>query len=161
MHTVRSPVAICETSSCFAAPMIGGYSLPKSIYAARFTVTVQHPRMPGTGGDMRTFHFIKAASELADVTLVYFGDAKLEDNVNRMCATIIQPDASSDRNSESRASGGYLLKAASVLAFPWKNRWIDFLTYCRQYCNPASRSESESESDESEPPREDLQRLFE
>jgi glycosyltransferase involved in cell wall biosynthesis len=106
-------------------------------------VSMQPPRMPGMGGEVRTFHFVDMATELGDVTLVSFGgpngNVPAQAELVRKCVQVIEPVGTERQEIETTKNSTRtkaLLRTLSVLAIPWQNRWTSFLTYWIQFCTP-------------------------
>lgn len=109
-------------------------------------LTLQPPRMPGMGGEVRCYYMIRTATELGDVTLVSLGGSdgtgRVQEEIASSCMRVIQP---SDRQNtppgkpvtKSRLAAWWRLLL--VLMFPWRHRWSDFLSFFLQYC-PATPS---------------------
>ena len=104
-------------------------------------LTLQPPRMPGMGGEVRSYYLIRTATELGDVTLVSLGGSdgigRVQEEIASSCVRVIQP---SDRQNappgepvtKSRLAAWWRLLL--VFIFPWRNRWSEFLSFFLQYC---------------------------
>ncbi len=106
-------------------------------------VTIQPARMPGMGGEVRAYYFIKTATELGDVTLVSLGGPagtlSVQKDIADRCRQVIEPSAyrlawSSPQRTSSRLQSW--IRTLAVFGTPWRNRWSDFLSYYLQYCPP-------------------------
>jgi glycosyltransferase involved in cell wall biosynthesis len=100
--------------------------------------------MPGSGGEVRSYFFIKMLAEFSDLTLVCLGgpsgQSAVEANVASLCSKVIQPGKSWKKPAAARPSRGVAwLRAMMVIAAPWKNNWRDFYHYCMQYVQDGSR----------------------
>ena len=60
-----------------------------------FAVSMEPPRMPGSGGEVRTYFFIRMLAQFGDLTLVSLGgpggDRKVNDDISRLCQQVIEP----------------------------------------------------------------------
>ncbi len=113
-------------------------------------LTLQPPKMPGMGGEVRSYYLIRTATELGDVTLVSLGGSdgsgRVQEEIASSCVRVIQP---SDRQNappgkavtKSRLAAWWRLLL--VLMFPWRNRWSDFLSFFLQYCPATSAKNRE------------------
>lgn len=107
-----------------------------------FLITMQPARMPGMGGEVRSYYFIKTATELGDVTLVSLGgpDGKIgvQRDIAELCETVIEPQMvrreAVPKSSSSRLDAA--VRTMRVLFTPWSDNWTDFLAYCIQHCPP-------------------------
>lgn len=107
-------------------------------------VTMQPPRMPGMGGEVRTYYFIKTATELGDVTLLSLGgpDGQLpvQPDLAARCAEVIEPVGQPlTQNTVTRPRNRWQSwgQTLGVFFMPWKNGWRNFLEYCVQHCSPS------------------------
>lgn len=111
-------------------------------------ITIQPPRMPGMGGEVRAYYMIRTAAEMGQVTLASLGgpngDLPVQTDIAALCEEVIEPSRMATRKQEtskpSRAMS--LLNTASVFLFPWRRRWSHFLTYFMQYCPAVETSNS-------------------
>jgi glycosyltransferase involved in cell wall biosynthesis len=106
-------------------------------------MTMQPPRMPGMGGEVRTYYFIKTATELGDVTLVSLGgpggSLKVQQDIAERCRLVIEPGVCRSAGSVPHRTSSRLaswMRTLAVFIAPWRNQWSNFLTYCLQYCPP-------------------------
>jgi glycosyltransferase involved in cell wall biosynthesis len=106
-------------------------------------VTIQPARMPGMGGEVRAYYFIKTATELGDVTLVSLGGPagtlNVQNDIAERCRQVIEPGVYRPVGSPPQRTLSRLqswIRTVAVFCAPWRNRWSDFLTYCVQYCPP-------------------------
>jgi len=99
--------------------------------------------MPGMGGEVRAYYFIKTATELGDVTLVSLGGPagtlSVQKDIADRCRQVIEPGAfrlagSAPGRTSSRWQSW--IRTLAVFGAPWRNRWSDFLSYYLQYCPP-------------------------
>lgn len=102
-------------------------------------LTMEPPRMPGSGGEVRTFYFVKALAEFGDVTLVSLGggeNRRIDPGIAQACKRIIQPPVASPNSASQRKPSRLAswMRTAQTLLAPWRNGWGDFLGYCLQYC---------------------------
>ena len=112
---------------------------------------MQPPRMPGMGGEVRTFYFVQAATQLGKVTLVSLGGPKgdlpaqseLADACERIIEPTLTPKAESTLQSRPSRFQSWM-RTMGVFALPWRNRWNDFLTYWLQYCMPNHEGQSKN-----------------
>ena len=104
--------------------------------------------MPGIGGEVRTFYFAKAATEIGSVTLVSLGgpggNIPANEGLAEQCTRVIQPSYRANDSyapSTSPKSKGRLtswFQTIRALALPWHNQWKSFLDLCVQHCLPES-----------------------
>jgi glycosyltransferase involved in cell wall biosynthesis len=96
--------------------------------------------MPGSGGEVRTYFFIRMLAEFGDVTLVSLGgpggERKVNGDISHGCHRVIEPpdrwrDAKQSTQPKSRL--GSWLRSLSVLLMPWRGNWREFYRYCIQY----------------------------
>jgi glycosyltransferase involved in cell wall biosynthesis len=103
-------------------------------------VALQAPRMPGMGGEVRSYYLLKAATEVFDVTLVCLGGPDgagvVQADLAARCVRVLQPaDLPPDvagrapRPGRLRSSWNLL----NTLLFPWRDNWRHFLTLLLQY----------------------------
>lgn len=106
--------------------------------------------MPGSGGQVRTWYFVKALAEMAEVTLVSLGGsgggslvcAEMRD----WCADVIE-SAGPSCASKMRPEGGWPARFAAwgralgAIVLPWRNDWSGFLGYCLQYSSHVPQAE--------------------
>lgn len=101
--------------------------------------------MPGIGGEVRTFYFSKAATEIGDVTLISLGgpggSIPVSDSLANQCAKVIQPNPETNGSKAARPGSSRIdswFRTVLTLALPWRNEWQDFLDLCVQHCLPES-----------------------
>ena len=101
---------------------------------------MQSPRMPGSGGEVRTYYFVDALAKLGEVTLISLvgcDPADTDRHIVQICKKIVHPPR---KKPPVRTESEKLLRLASwlktfrVMAFPWRNGWGDFLSFCAQFC---------------------------
>lgn len=112
---------------------------------------MQAPRSPGAGGETRSYYFLKAAAEQTELTLISLGgvdgSGRTETHLASICETVIEPNLSGVRATETHAKSSRWSKwlaTLSVLMTPWKNHWGDFLTYFVQFGLPGNDTQSQS-----------------
>ena len=126
-------------------------------------LAAEPPRMPGSGGEVRTYYFMKMLAEVGDLTLVSLGgptgESEVVEDIAGLCHDVIEPGISWRKTSTSRTTRIQAwLRIIGVFAFPWRNNWKEFYLYCLQYLQdglPAAlakgiREESAVADDESE-----------
>jgi len=91
----------------------------------------QTPRSTGGGGDIRSYHLVRMAVELFDVTLVIsggiHGTGDLPADLAARCEKVIQPEAPLPNPCPTPASRvGKWFRLLKTVFFPWKNDWIEF-----------------------------------
>lgn len=109
-------------------------------------VTMQPARMPGIGGEVRTFYFTKSATEIGDVTLVSLGGPGGHIPASKVltddCAAVIQtpdmPAKDTERSGDSPSRLSSLANTTLAFVAPWRNKWHNFLNLCVQHCLPES-----------------------
>jgi glycosyltransferase involved in cell wall biosynthesis len=107
-------------------------------------ITIQPPRMPGIGGEVRTFNFLKAATEIGDVTVISLGgpggNIPTSDSLARKCTQVIQPSVSAKNPKagvlKSRLRLASWFRMLRAFVFPWQDEWQNFLELCVQHCLP-------------------------
>ena len=104
-------------------------------------LTLQAPKMPGMGGEVRSYYLIRMATGLGDVTLISLGgpdgEVRVQSDIAAACQHVVQPSDQPHEFTAERARTtrfGAWQRLLIVLLFPWRNRWSDFLTYFIQYC---------------------------
>ncbi len=103
---------------------------------------MQPPRMPGMGGEVRSYHFIKSAARCGDVTLIFLGlpgaGGVVQQEIAELCEQVIQPEADSLSAKAPRSQSRFVswLRLLITVLFPWRERWSAFLSMCVQHCLP-------------------------
>jgi len=112
---------------------------------------MQAPRSPGAGGETRSYYFLKALAEDADLTLISLGgvdgSGRIQPDVAELCENTIEPDLATVDGTETRrktSRTSQLVSTLSALLFPWKNHWECFLTYFVQFGLPENAAENRS-----------------
>lgn len=107
--------------------------------------------MPGMGGEVRTYHFIKTAAQCGNVTLIFLGlpgaGGFVQSDIADLCWKVIQPSLAQEpangeiRKPKSRLSSWFSLFTTCL--FPWRRRWTRFLDLCTQHVLPAPDESSQ------------------
>ena len=112
---------------------------------------MQAPRSPGAGGETRSYYFLKALAEDADLTLISLGgvdgSGRIQPDIAEICEDIIEPKLQTNSERKTRGSTSrtsQLAKTVNVLLFPWKNHWEGFLTYFVQFGLPENAVQNPS-----------------
>ena len=110
-------------------------------------ITIHAARMPGIGGEVRAHYFIRAATELGNVTLVSLCGSGVNQQVPldlvERCEQVIQPsrvDVPMINDTPSKGRLAAWRRTLLTILFPWRRQWQDFLNYGLQFCSPATGS---------------------
>lgn len=90
---------------------------------------------------MRSYHMVKTALDLFDVTLISMGGLsgteQIPDEIAQRCVRVIQPSPGSTHHTyakpPTRLGKWWLL--LTTLLLPWRDHWIPFNALMMQYCN--------------------------
>ncbi len=103
-------------------------------------VALQAPRMPGMGGEVRSYYLLQAATEVFDVTLVCLGgpdgSGTVQADLAARCVRVLQPaDLPQDLPTQSKGPGRLRSwwNLMYALLCPWRDHWLYFLTLFLQY----------------------------
>jgi glycosyltransferase involved in cell wall biosynthesis len=102
-------------------------------------LTYQTPRMPGGGGEVRSFYMIQSIASELDVTLLNLGGStgstRVPSEIRDLCVTVIEPESPYAplpcEMKRSRIQDWYRL--LMTLAFPWRNNYTTFFNLVLQY----------------------------
>ncbi len=96
--------------------------------------------MPGSGGEVRTYFFIRMLAQFGDLTLISLGgpdgDRKVNDDITCICEKVIEPQAGWQNENRPIMPKSRLqswLRSLAVLLMPWRDNWREFYRYCTQY----------------------------
>lgn len=113
-------------------------------------ISLQAPRAPGGGGEVRSHFLALAATELFDVTLISLGGSdaagRVPPAVAARCQKVIEPDNVSrqDQIQNSPWRPGRLAAWARLLrtlVCPWRRHWTEFLALQLQYVAPSATAD--------------------
>jgi glycosyltransferase involved in cell wall biosynthesis len=100
-------------------------------------VTMEAPRMPGSGGEVRSWFFAQALTQSAEVTLVclggFGGNDGLAPGLSEHCERVIAPNQATRKPSGPPKAGTTWTRALGALLLPWRRDWQTFLEYHLQY----------------------------
>jgi len=103
-------------------------------------LSMEAPRMPGTGGQVRTWFFAKFLAGVGELTLISLGGCGGNDRVGGelrgRCSHVIESGSLPRLKGPLPGWRGRLASWArtlGVLCFPWRHQWSDFLGYCLQH----------------------------
>lgn len=104
--------------------------------------------MPGSGGEVRTYFFLKMLAEFGDLTLISLGgpggDRQVGEDLRELCHRVVQSGPKKTTTASSTPRKGRLaswIATLGVLLFPWRQDWRPFYRYCAQYLAPAQDSQ--------------------
>lgn len=96
--------------------------------------------MPGSGGEVRSYFFIRMLAQLGDLTLVSLGgpggDRKVSNDLANLCERVIEPKDDwrpGKQTSVNKSRIGSWARSLAVLLMPWRGNWREFYRYCMQY----------------------------
>jgi len=110
-------------------------------------LTFQTPRMPGGGGEVRSFYMTMAATEVFDVTLLNLGgplgDTPVPRELRDRCSQVIEPKHESGRAAIAAKRGRirHWIRFAITLLMPWKDDYRHFLEYLLHYGKAGSSAD--------------------
>ena len=114
-------------------------------------LSMQAPRSPGAGGETRSYYFLKALAENADLTLISLGGVdgcgRTQSDLAEICEKVIEPELAAAERIEAKHQTTRALQAVrtlGVLLLPWRGRWEGFLRYFVQFGLPGSADQSRS-----------------
>ena len=104
-------------------------------------ITFQAPRMPGGGGEVRSYFLVRTAAEVFDLTVLNIGGMQgngvVPDELRRLCSRVIEPvsepelaDTNAGRPKCRRAKWANFLL---TLAMPWRSNYRYFLPLMLQH----------------------------
>jgi glycosyltransferase involved in cell wall biosynthesis len=103
------------------------------------------PQAAGSGAPVRTYHFAKALAAFGDLSLAIFGEdaeGEMAADLRASCRRLIR--ARSDSRSAGNGRAGsplyHWIKAAGVVAAPWRNEWNGLLSYSLALCTSEGSS---------------------
>lgn len=109
-------------------------------------LSMEVPRMPGSGGQVRSWFFARALAGGNDLTLVSLGGfgglGRVAPELAAQCQALVEVSLVRD---EPPGPGNRLAawgRAAMALLLPWRNRWQPFLEFHLQYSRRVNRTES-------------------
>jgi glycosyltransferase involved in cell wall biosynthesis len=102
-------------------------------------LTFQAPRMPGGGGEVRSFWMVRTAASVFDLTVLNIGglhgNGRVPPDLRSLCRAIIEPNDESTL-TEAPSTGGRLaawLRFGLTLLMPWQDHYRRFLRLVLQY----------------------------
>ena len=114
-------------------------------------LSMQAPRSPGAGGETRSYYFLKALAENADLTLISLGgvdgSGRIQSDLAEICENTIEPDLAAAGGTKIMHNTSRVSRAATtlcILMFPWRNHWEGFLTYFVQFGLPENANQNRS-----------------
>jgi len=103
--------------------------------------------MPGMGGEVRSYYFVKAAAEIGNVTLISLGGhggrLEVQPDLAARCERVIEAKQFADTETTAKKPKGRVanwVKTLGVMSMPWRNSWSDFLVYHLQHCSPVAKA---------------------
>lgn len=105
-------------------------------------ITFQAPRMPGGGGEVRSYNLVRTAAEVFDLTVLNIGgmggDGRVPAEIRAKCRRVIEaadfPVAGSGTAAPVSRLRGWL-RLLSALAMPWRDHGRLYLRLQLQYGN--------------------------
>lgn len=113
-------------------------------------VTLQAPRAPGGGGEVRSHFLARAAASIFDVTLVSLGGSdsagRVPPAVAALCRRVIEPADFTSQDAPQNCSHRLGRAAAwarllRTLVCPWRRQWTEFFALQLQYAAPSATAD--------------------
>jgi glycosyltransferase involved in cell wall biosynthesis len=103
-------------------------------------VSLQTPRMPGGGGEIRGYFLTLMAAKMFDLTLISLGGSDgrggVSSEVRERCVRVIEPGEASVKDTRAGGKRGRLMRwwaFLRTLIWPAGNEWNDYLSLLLQY----------------------------
>ncbi|MEI7935837.1 MAG: glycosyltransferase family 4 protein [Verrucomicrobiota bacterium] len=103
-------------------------------------LAIEPPRSRGLGGEVRTFHFVRALAQQGELTLAVLdpvGERVPDADIAKMCKAVFRPMPSNEGEGLGRLRSPRLLswlRTLGVLFAPWRDNWSRLLSYWLQFC---------------------------
>lgn len=103
-------------------------------------ITFQAPRMPGGGGEVRSYNLVRTAAEVFDLTVINIGgmsgDGCVPAEIKAICRRVIEPPDFPSAATEPGAAGGRMsswLRLLSAVMLPWVDHFRPYLRLLLQH----------------------------